>query len=74
MSFLDAFMDMKDEYIFLPHNVAALNRTMKSYESVGLPGACGSIDGGTLSGLHVPLVIIIVQRARRDIQQLRSSV
>ena len=44
MSFLDAFMDMKDEYIFLPHNVAALNHTMKSYESVGLPGACGSIN------------------------------
>ena len=44
MSFLDAFVEMKDEYIFLPHNVIALKRTMKSYESVGLPGACGSID------------------------------
>ena len=39
MSFLDAFVEMKDEYIFLPHNVIALKRTMKSYESVGLPGA-----------------------------------
>ena len=44
MSFLDAFMDMEDEYIFLPHNIAALNRTMKPYKSVELPGACGSID------------------------------
>ncbi len=44
MSFLNAFMDMKDEYIILPHNVAALNCTMKPYQSVGLPGACGSID------------------------------
>jgi len=44
MCFLDAFMDMKDEYIYLPHNVAALKHTMNSYESVGLPGACGSID------------------------------
>jgi hypothetical protein len=44
MSFLDAFMDMKDECIYLPHNVAALKRTMNSYESIGLPGACGSID------------------------------
>jgi hypothetical protein len=42
--FLDAMVDMKDEYIFLHENVAALARTMKSYESVGLPGACGSME------------------------------
>ena len=34
MSFLDAFVEMKDEFIFLPNNVTALKRTMKSYESV----------------------------------------
>ncbi len=44
MSFLDAFVEMKDEYIFLPHNVTSLKCTMKSYELVGLPGACGLID------------------------------
>jgi hypothetical protein len=42
--FLDAIVDMKDEYIFLPANVAALTRVMKCYESVGLPGACGSMN------------------------------
>jgi hypothetical protein len=43
-NFLDAMVDMKDEYIFLPEKVAALACTMKLYESVGLPGACGSMD------------------------------
>ena len=42
--FLDALVDMKDEYISLPENVAALTFVMKCYESVGLPGACGSMD------------------------------
>jgi hypothetical protein len=42
--FLDAMVDMKDEYIFLPENIAALACTMKLYESIGLPGACGSMD------------------------------
>ncbi len=42
--FLDAFADMKDEYISLPANVTDLKKVMKCYESVGLPGACGSMD------------------------------
>ena len=42
--FLDALVDMKDEYIYLPVKVAALTRVMKCYESVGLPGVCGSMD------------------------------
>ena len=42
--FLDALVDMKDEYISLPENVAALTCVMKCYESVGLPGACGLMD------------------------------
>ncbi len=29
--FLDAMVDMKDEYIFLPANVTALKRVMQSY-------------------------------------------
>jgi hypothetical protein len=48
------FVDMKDEYIFLPENVASLDRTMKSYESVGLPGACGSIDVVHMKWLACP--------------------
>ncbi len=42
--FLDVFMDMHEEYIKLPGNVAELNRVTRSYASVGLPGACGLMD------------------------------
>jgi hypothetical protein len=44
LAFLDAIVDMKDEYIFLPAHVASLTCVMKCYESIGLPGACGLID------------------------------
>ncbi len=42
--FLDAFMDMSEEYIKLPGNVVGLNRVNQLYTLVGLPGACGSMD------------------------------
>jgi hypothetical protein len=42
--FLDAFMDMQEEYIKLPGNVAELNRVAQLYALVGLPGACGLMD------------------------------
>ncbi len=42
--FLDMFMDMSEEYIFLPRNMRELDKTSKWYSNVGLPGACGSID------------------------------
>jgi hypothetical protein len=42
--FLDMFMDMREEYIFLPRNMHELNKTSKWYSAVELPGACGSID------------------------------
>jgi hypothetical protein len=42
--FLNGMVNMKDEYIFLPENLAALARTMKLYKSIGLPGACGLMD------------------------------
>jgi hypothetical protein len=42
--FLDVFMDMHEEYIKLPGNVAELNCVTRLYTSVGLPGACGSMD------------------------------
>jgi hypothetical protein len=43
-AFLDGIVDMKDEHIFPPANVASLTRVMKCYESVGLLGACGLMD------------------------------
>ena len=42
--FLDSFYAMRNEYIQLPADMAALNKVTASYESVGLPGACGSMD------------------------------
>ena len=42
--FLNANVDMTDEYISVSENVAALTCVMKCYESVGLPGACGPMD------------------------------
>ena len=42
--FLDAMVEMKDEYIYLPRNVVELRRTSKCYEEVGLLGCCGSMD------------------------------
>ena len=42
--FLDAFMDMRGEYISLPKNLAELRRITHCYEECGLPGACGSMD------------------------------
>ena len=42
--FVNAMVEMKDEYIFLPQNIAELRRTSKCYEEVGLPGCCGSMD------------------------------
>ncbi len=43
-NFLDAMVEMKDEYIYLPRNVVELHRTSKCYKEVGLPGCCGSMD------------------------------
>ena len=42
--FLDSFYAMRNEYIQLPADMATLNKVTASYESVGLPGACGSMD------------------------------
>jgi hypothetical protein len=42
--FLDVFLDMHEEYIKLPGNVAELNCVTQLYTSVGVPGACGSVD------------------------------
>ena len=42
--FLTVMVDMKDEYVFLPCNIAELRRMSKYYDDVGLPGCCGSMD------------------------------
>jgi hypothetical protein len=42
--FLDSFYAMRNKYIQVPADMAALNKVIASYESVGLPGACGSMD------------------------------
>ena len=42
--FLDSFYAMQKEYIQLPADMATLKKVTESYESVGLPGACGSMD------------------------------
>ena len=44
VDFVNAMIDMKDEYVYLPRNVAELRQTTKFYEEVGLPGCCGSMD------------------------------
>jgi hypothetical protein len=41
--FLDAIVDMKDEYIYMPKNIPELNRVSSCYGVAGLPGCCGSI-------------------------------
>ena len=35
---------MKDEFIYLPHNVGEMNQLERDNREVGLPGACGSVD------------------------------
>ena len=52
--FLAAMVDMKDEYVFLPRNVAELRRMSKYYDKVGLPGCCGSMDVVHIKWLSCP--------------------
>ncbi len=42
--FLNAMMDMCDEYISMPKNATELLPIARNYENVGLPGCCGSMD------------------------------
>ncbi len=41
--FLDAIVDMKDEYIYMPQNITEFNRVSSCYGVAGLPGCCGSV-------------------------------
>ena len=47
--FLDAIVDMKEEYIYMPRTITELKSVNKSYNAVGLPGCCGSIAHDNLS-------------------------
>ncbi len=42
--FIEALVDMKDEYIFLPRNLSKLKRVNEDYNAAGLPGCVGSMD------------------------------
>ena len=42
--FIEALVDMKDEYIYLPRNFAELKSVIRDYNAAGLPGCVGSMD------------------------------
>jgi hypothetical protein len=42
--FLDAIVDMHDEQIGMLSNLTELRRVEGTYNAIGLPGCCGSID------------------------------
>jgi hypothetical protein len=42
--FINAMMDMRDEFISMPKNATELLLIARNYENVGLPGCCGSMD------------------------------
>ena len=44
MIFLDAIVEMKDEFVYLPRNITELLRLTNDYDEIGLPGCCGSMD------------------------------
>ena len=52
--FIEALVDMKEEYIFLPRNLTELNRANKDYSAAGLPGCVGSMDVVHVKWSHCP--------------------
>jgi hypothetical protein len=42
--FLDAIVDMRNEQIAMPANLTELRRVEGTYNAIGLPGCCGSVD------------------------------
>ena len=44
LHYIDAMVDMKDEFIYLPRNVGVMNQLDHDYHEVRLPGACRSVD------------------------------
>ena len=52
--FIEALVDMKEEYIFLPLTLTELNRVNKDYNTAGLPGCVGSMDVVHVKWSHCP--------------------
>jgi len=65
LRFIDAMVDMKEEFIYLPCNIGAMNQLKRDYREVLLMWF-------TSSGVAVPQVISIAPRGRRGIQLLLS--
>jgi hypothetical protein len=42
--FIEALVDMKDEYIYIPWNITKMQRISRHYNAAGLPGCVGSMD------------------------------
>jgi hypothetical protein len=72
-SFLDALVDMKEEFVKLPANMTELKRIQKYYEVDGLPGACGSMDVVHIKWFNYPAGDYNWARGRRGTQRLVSS-
>jgi hypothetical protein len=43
-TFIEALVDMKDEYICLLQNISEIQHVNKDYNTAGLPGCVGSMD------------------------------
>ena len=52
--FIEALVDMKDEYICLPRNLTELNCVNKDYSAAGLPDCVGSMDVVHVKWSHCP--------------------
>ena len=42
--FIEALVEMKDEYIYIPRNITELQHLSRDYNTAGLPGCVGSMD------------------------------
>jgi hypothetical protein len=42
--FIEALVDMKDEYIYIPRNITEMQRISRHYNTAELPGCVGSMD------------------------------
>jgi hypothetical protein len=72
LRFIDAMVDMKDDFIYMPRNVGEMNRLERDYREVGL--RADLLMRFTSSGVAVPQEISIAPRGRRGIQLLLISV
>ena len=52
--FIEALVDMKEEYLFLPRNLTELNHVNKDYSAAGLPGCVGFMDVVHVKWSHCP--------------------